>query len=286
MNADINDRHPDVTGWQGPESYFRFIECEELQPSSIVDVLRGRHLGVIFRNVVPAITREEMVSRFFASPGRQRRGAEAPGEYLGTYHYGKTIDEYLDQTATIGSELEKALDIPSEPLRQIHQLLREKLALDGIEFRLARHRGREACVGVLRSWHGQRQFALDPHEDLGQCEDPKQAGFEIQRVAAYRVVALNICLDNGPGGRLAVWNLCPDEATRTRLGVRYTGSPYAVEWLTGIHQLWLDVRPGDIYLFNAAHVHAVEPVHDANANRVTLSGMMGFSDARTVIAWT
>ena len=56
MNADANagNRHTDMTGWQGPESYFHFIECEELQPSLIVEVLRGRHLGAVFRNVVPA----------------------------------------------------------------------------------------------------------------------------------------------------------------------------------------------------------------------------------------
>lgn len=282
----VGDRHPDVRGWQGSGSYFRFIECDELRPYLAMDVLFGRQLGVVFRGVVPAGTRQEMISRFFASPGRRRRGADAPGEYLGAYHYNKTIDDYLDQTAEIRSDLEKTLDVPAEPLGELRRLLTEALALDGIEFRPARHGGREACAGVFRSWLGQRQFALDPHEDRGQCEDPKQVGFEIQRVIAHQIVALNICLDNGPGGRLVVWNLRPDEATRTRLGVRYTGSPYATEWLTGLDQFWLDVRAGDIYLFNAGHVHAVEPVRDASADRVTLSGMLGFADARTVVSWT
>ena len=278
--------HGELVGWQGSKSYFRFIESTDLRPSLIFDVLRGRQLGVVFRGVVSAATRREMISRFLASPARQKRGADAPGEYLGAYHYNKTIDEYLDQYTAIRPDLENALDVLDEPLGQLRQLLQEALALEGVEFRSARYGDRQASPGIFRSWLGVQQFALAPHEDRGQCEDPKQAGFEIQQVTAHQIVALNICLENGPDGRLVIWNIRPDEATRTRLGVRYTGSPYAVEWLAGVDQLFLDVRPGDIYLFNAAHVHAVEPVRDADASRVTLSGMMGFSDAKTVVAWT
>lgn len=252
----------------------------------MVDVLRGRYLGVVFRDVVAPASRAAMISRFLSSPGRRRRGADAPGEYLGAYHYNKTIDDYLDQTDAVRSDLDMVLDVPNEPLREVHHVLREALAPEGIEVRPARHGGRTACAGIFRSWLGRQEFALEPHEDLGQCEDLKQAGFEIQRVATNQIVALNICLDNGSGGRLAVWNLRPDEATRDRLGVRYTGSPYAAEWLTGYERLWLDVRPGDIYLFDAAHVHAVEPVHDEGMHRVTLSGMLGFADAKTVVTWT
>jgi hypothetical protein len=33
-------------------------------------------------------------------------------------------------------------------------------------------------------------------------------------------------------------------------------------------------------------VHAVEPVRDADTQRVTLSGILGFADDKTVISWT
>ncbi|WP_327733452.1 hypothetical protein OG749_05780 [Streptomyces nojiriensis] len=285
MNG-VATRLPDVTGWEGSKDYFRFIECEELRPSLVTDVLRGRYLGVVFRGVVPASTRQELITNFLTSPGRRTRGTDAPGEYLGAYHYNKTTEGYLDQTDAIRADLDAALDVPAEPLGELYRRLREELAADGIDFRSARHGGREACPGVFRSWLGQRDFALDPHEDRGQCEDVKQTGFEIQRVTQHQILGLNICLDNGSDGRLAVWNLRPDEETRKRLGVQYTGSPYATEWLTKSEQLWLDVRPGDIYLFNAGHVHAVEPVRDVNARRVTLSGILGFVDAETVVSWT
>lgn len=275
-----------LTGWCGRREYFRFAEHDELAASPIIDVLRGRQLGVVFRDVVPVATRAAMVSRFLMSPARRRRGADAPGEYLGAYHYAKLTDEYLDQSEAVRPDLETAMDVPGEPLARMRQLLREGLAAEGVDFRLAQHVGREACVGVFRSWLGQREFALEPHEDLGQCQDPRQEGFEIQQVASNQIVAFNICLDNGSDGSLVVWNLRPDEATRDRAGVRYTGSPYAAEWLIDHERLSLDVRPGDIYLFNGAHVHAVESVRDGGAHRVTLSGVMGFASSDTVVTWT
>ncbi|WP_431926357.1 hypothetical protein [Nonomuraea jabiensis] len=275
-----------MTGWEGSAEYFRFVEHDELSLSSAVDVLRGHRLGVVFRGVVPAAIRRELIANFLGSSGRRTRGVDAPGEYLGAYHYNKTIDDYFDQTDAVASDLRAALDVPGDPLEQFFRLLREELSLYDVDFRPAQHDGREACPAVFRSWLGQREFALEPHEDRGQCEDPKQVGFEIQQVTGYHIAGLNICLDNGSGGRLIVWNLRPDEETRDRLGVRYTGSPYSTEALAGVDQVHLDVRPGDIYLFNAGHVHAVEPVRDLDARRVTLSGILGFADDKTVISWT
>ncbi|MEV6340626.1 hypothetical protein AB0M12_38655 [Nocardia vinacea] len=279
-------RYPGVNGWEGSTEYFRFVECDEVTPSLIVDVLRGRCLGTVFRGVVPAATRKALIANFLTSPGRRTRGADAPGEYLGAYHYNKTIDGYFDQTNAVDADLRAALAVPDDPLRGLFGRLERELAGSGVEFRPARHEGRDACPGIFRSWLGQRDFALDPHEDRGQCEDPKQVGFEIQQVTDHQIVGLNICLDNGRDGWLTVWNLRPDEETRDRFGVRYTGSPYSLEWLAGVDQLQLDVRPGDIYLFNAGHVHAVEPVRDPDTQRVTLSGILGFADDKTVISWT
>lgn len=277
---------PDVTGWQGSPEYFRFIEADHIAPSMAMDVLRGRQLGVVFREVVSTSVLQALIANFTSSPGRQTRGADAPGEYLGAYHYNKTIDEYLDQTDAVRADLDAALDVPAEPLRLLRQQFREAFALFGITFRPARHGGREACAGIFRSWRGVGAFALAPHEDRSQCESPKQVGFEIQRVVAHAIVGLNVCLNNGSGGRLIVWNVRPDEAARARLGVQYTGSPYPTESLAGVERLLLDIRPGDIYLLNSSHVHAVEPVHHMDSTRITLSLLLGFVDDETVISWT
>ncbi|AHH99501.1 hypothetical protein GCM10010174_19220 [Kutzneria viridogrisea] len=249
-------------------------------------MLRGRVAGVVFRGVVPARTCALLAERFWASPARRARGTDAPGYYLGAYHYHKTTEDYLAETAEFRGALDAVLDMPDDPLTRLNQGLSEALAAEGVQFRLASHGGREASRAIMRSWHGQSEYALAPHEDLGQCTEPKQADFEIQRAAEHQIVALNMCLDNGAGGRLAVWNIRPDEASRHRLGLHYTGSPYPLDSLAGIEVAWLEVHPGDVYLFNGAHVHAVEPETSVETRRITLSGILGFIDENTVVSWT
>lgn len=276
----------ELTGWRGSRGYFQFIEADEIEPRIALDVLSGRQLGAVFRGVVPASVLKALIANFESSPGRQTRGADAPGDYLGAYHYNKTIEEYLYQCDSVRPDLNRALDVPTEPLGLLREKLGEALAQSGIILRPACHLGREACNGIFRSWHGQRDFALDPHEDRGQCECPNQAGFEIQKVALHTIVGVNVCLDNGPDGRLIVWNLRPDEAARSKCGVLYTGSPYSAESLAGEERLQVGIQAGDIYLFNASHVHAVEAVRNPNSNRLTLSMLLGFVDGETAVFWT
>ncbi|NBE50754.1 hypothetical protein GUY60_04775 [Streptomyces sp. YC537] len=241
---------------------------------------------MVFRGAVPAAVCSTIAERFRTSPGRRVRGADAPGHYLGAYHYHKTTAGYLDESAAHRAELDRVLDVPGDPLTLIRSELGRVLAEDGVTFRPARHAGREAGAALIRSWHGRGEFALAPHEDQAQCTEPRQADFEIQQVVGRPIGAMNVCLENGRGGRLRIWDTRPDDATRDRLGLTYTGSPYPLASLDGVETCHLDIGPGDIYFFNGAHVHAVEPERDATARRTTLSGMLGFIDERTVVSWT
>ncbi|MEV6766732.1 hypothetical protein AB0N16_40135 [Streptomyces sp. NPDC051105] len=275
-----------LTGWSGSAEYFTFREYDTYRPEAVVDVLLGKVAGVMFRGMVDPETRKELARRFWASTHRKKRGTEAPGYYLGTYHYHKTTETYLEESEQIAPALDEVLDVPGDPTAVFYGGLAEVLAPQGIEVRRARHGDRQACRGLLRSWHGQGEYALAPHEDLAQCTEPQQADFEIQKVAGRHVAALNICLENGDGGRLAYWNIQPDELSKRRLGLHYTGSPYPLESLAGTELTWIDVNPGDVYVFNGAHVHAVEPNTDPDLRRTTLAGILGFTDDSTVVSWT
>jgi hypothetical protein len=275
-----------LTGWSGDAAYFVFREYDRFEPDAVVDVLRGRVAGVMFRGMVAPHTCAELADGFWRSPARRTRGSEAPGYYLGAYHYHKTTEDYLDETTRIAAALDEVLDVADDPLRVFYGGLAAALGPDGVTVRLAEHRGRSACRGLLRSWHGRGEYALAPHEDRSQCLEPRQADFEIQRVARYHPAALNICLANGDGGRLRYWNIRPDEFSRRRLGLHYTGSPYPPATLDGIEQTTVDVAAGDVYVFNGAHVHAVEPDLDPAARRLTLAGILGFVDDATVVSWT
>lgn len=277
-----------LTGRSGDSDFFRFLEYDHLDLDPVVDILHGRRLGVIYRNVIDREAALELVRRFWESPIRVNRGGEvceSEGYNLGAYHYHKPTMQYLQESVEIEEDIRKLLDIPHEPATWFRNALAERLAADGVEFRPARKDGMSACPIVMRHWNKSGDFSLQPHEDASQCREPKQADFEVQQTLKYTVAAVNMCLENiGDQGRLVMWNIAPDDESKSRLGLYYAGSPYPVEVLDGIDSLWLDVRPGDIYVFNGEFVHAVE-ASPAEAKRTTVAWNMGFCDDRTVVTW-
>lgn len=277
-----------ITGWHGDPAYFRFAELTELDLDPVVDVLRGRLLGVIYRGVIDDSASSELVRRFWDSPMRKRRGGEvceSLGYYVGAYHYHKPTETYLDESAEVAPYLEQILDLPREPTRGFRERLTQRMAAEGVEFRLSRDGGRSGCPVLIRHWNAAGAFALQPHEDASQCRWPEQAGFEIQRTLHHTVAAVNMCLENGEKGRLVMWNVIPDDESKTRLGLYYAGSPYPPEVVEGIDAIWLPIRPGDIYVFNGEHIHGVE-ASEPGAKRTTMAWNMGFCDERTVVSWT
>ncbi|WP_232291748.1 hypothetical protein [Frankia sp. QA3] len=225
----------------------------------------------------------EISARFWNSPHRLTRGAEAPGYYLGAYTWHKAAAQYLDESEQVNSILDELLDIEGDPMKVFYAGLSDALAKEGAIVRPAEQDGRVASRALLRSWPGGGDFALNPHDDDSQCADPQMADFERRGVVGRSVVALNICLENGMAGRLAYWNIQPDAESKSRLGLSITGSPYPLASLDGHETKFIEVNTGDIYVFNGAHVHAVEPSADNTHARTTLAAMMGFIDDHTVV---
>jgi hypothetical protein len=277
-----------MTGWQGDADYFRFVECDTLDPDQIIEVLRGKVVGVIFRGVMDHNASQELVRRFWESPIRKRREGEvceSIGSYVGAFHYHKPTQRYLDESAEVADALAAMLDIQGEPSSWFRKTLSDRLEQEGITFRLAAKDGRPGCPLLIRHWGAPGEYALQPHEDVSQCRWPEQVEFEIQRTVDRPVCAVNMCLENKEQGRLVIWNIIPDEASKQRLGLELSGSPYPTEVLTGFEVIRLDVRPGDIYVFNGAHIHGVD-ASPAGSRRTTLAWNMGMCDDKTLVSWT
>jgi hypothetical protein len=271
-----------VTGMQVDTNFFHFDERTEFDPRLVVDVLQGRRLGVIFRNVIPADVQKDMTTRFWDSPARKQREGE-PSHYVGSYHWNKSAETYLEETAQVAKHVQELLDVPDSPWTSFRAGLAEELGRHGATLRIAEMQGSKACAALIRAWNRDGEFSLEPHEDAAQCKDPRQAGFEVQQVSNYEVCAVNMCVEHEEGGRLVLWNIRPDDESRRRLGLEHTGFSYPAELLADFEELRIDVRQGDIYVFNGRHVHAV----DANkGNRTTVSFLLGFIDERTVVTWT
>ncbi|MEU6024699.1 hypothetical protein ACGFIK_18855 [Micromonospora sp. NPDC048871] len=276
-----------VTGWSGNKDYFTFREYDRFDPEAVLDVLDGKVAGVMFRGMVPPEVAENISQRFWNSPDRKVRGVEAPGYYIGAYTWNKPTKQYLDEAEEANPILRDLLDVPNDPMKQFYAGLGASLARRGAVVRPAEHEGRSAAIALFRSWHGRGAFALEPHDDDSQCSDPQMADFERNKVFGNPIAALNICLENeGGGGRLVYWNIQPDLESKRRLGVEYTGSPYPAECLVDVESKWIDVHAGDVYVFNGAHVHAVEPNTTERQTRTTLAAMMAYADPQNVVTWS
>ncbi|GAA1959389.1 hypothetical protein [Amycolatopsis minnesotensis] len=271
-----------VTGRRGGAEFFHFAERDEFDPALVVEVLRGQRLGVLFRDVIPAGARKNTTAKFWDSPSRRHRPGE-PSHYVGAYHWNKPVRTYLAEAAEVRADVEEILDVPDSPWKSFRDGLSGELAKDSATLRAAGMDGAAACPALLRAWTGAGAFSLAPHDDLAQCRDPRQAGFEIQRAVDREICAVNMCVEHEEGGRLVLWDIRPDDECRARLGLEHTGFGYPAELLEPFDELRLDIRQGDVYVFNGAHVHAVDETH---GNRTNISFLMGFVDERTVVTWT
>ncbi len=271
-----------VTGVSMDARFFRFDEYTEFDPEPVVDVLRGKRFGVIFRDVIAAGTQKEMAARFWNSPALTRRTGE-PSYHVGTYHWNKPAGTYLRESADVSADVMDVLDVADSPWHWVRSAVAGELARHGASLRLAEMDGARACPALIRAWNKEGEFALEPHEDEAQCRDPRQAGFEVQRVLDHEVCAVNMCIEHEQGGRLVLWNVRPDDESRRRLGIEHTGFSYPAAALAGFEQIRVDIRPGDVYVFNGRHVHAVDA---SKGNRTAVSFLLGFIDERTVVTWT
>ena len=262
--------------------FFRFDEYTEFDPERVLDVLQGRRLGVVFRGVIKPPVREEMTARFWDSPALTRRTGE-PSHHVGTYHWNKPIDTYLAEAGKVADDVMAVLDVVDSPWHWFRARMNARLDVGGARLRLAEMDGQSACPALVRAWNKEGEYALEPHEDEAQCRDPRQAGFEVQQVLRYEVCAANMCIEHEAGGRLVLWNLRPDDESRRRFGIEHSGFSYPPETLRGHDRMTVEIRPGDVYVFNGRHVHAVDATR---GNRTAVSFLLGFVDDQTVVTWT
>ncbi len=287
MSASTSTSLRRVTGKTYPPGYFRIGEFDRLDAAEIVRVMRGEVAGCIFRGVMDPALCQRICDNFWKHPQRRQRGDAVPAYYLGTYHYAKDLSVYFDEVEATSDAVHEVFDGGRNVFSELMVDVRAELARAGVDLRVAAHEGRSACEFVIRSWSGGGKFALAAHDDAAQLSAKKQAGFEIQQVAASPLAAVNMCLQNGAaGGQLVYWNIEPDDDTRRALGLEETGYPYQAEWLEDFDRIDLPVHAGDIYFFNGKLIHAVQAQAQPGEFRSTISFLMGFKDPKTAIYWS
>jgi len=168
LHRDDSVTSPEVTGTSLPPDTFGFLETDVIDAVAIADVLDGKRLGVICRNVVAPRDRTAICENFWRHEGRYTRGSDAPAEYLGTYHYAKPTAVYLEQAQAANAVLPALFEGVINPVAAMKDALSAELARRSRRLRPARHDGLEACTFVpVAGWAVKGVIAASAIEGIG-----------------------------------------------------------------------------------------------------------------------
>lgn len=172
------------------------------------------------------------------------------------------------------------------PVDYVIDRLREHFSIEGIQIRQAEYNGQKSGKCTIRSAQPSPGGVILPHEDMAQCKLKLQKDFEIQKVADYQVLGVNICLQNDNKGKLRCWNFRPTDQIRMQLSLSDSGYPYPPEVLEDIMSIDVPISVGDVYIFDASNVHSVFSEPESEGFRTTISFFLGFINENTVVYWT
>jgi hypothetical protein len=271
-----------------PPGRFRVHETvRHVEVPAVLAVLRGQLAAYRVSDFVPEPDCRRIATNFWASDRREPRYGEGDdgveGYLVGASHIEKTTDRYLREAAERADAVRMLVAGAGDPIAAFRDTL---VGQDGIRrLRPAAHDGRPAGDAKAVCWNNVGDYLLLPHDDVAQLGDPLQAGFEIQRVR--RVMAVNVYPENVAGtGQIKLWNVEPDDRSRERLGLRYSGFPYPPELLAPYASVTIAIRTGDLCLVNGNLAHAVLRGAPGANRRLLLTSFMARTDESELIWWT
>lgn len=276
-----------ISGMAYPHDEF-FIESVQtnLPPRGVRDLLANRAVGFHVKGYLNPEEGLRIKENFELSDALRNRLDNVYAVKIGADQYAKASEEYVAEVEESSREVAKlfhnARHIGERARRDIQSCLPQ-----GVGLRRAEYRG--YLAGDIRGvkWLGEGDFALAPHEDFSQLSHPGQHGFEIQEVETP--VAFNLYPFVAPcAGKFRAYNIQPDETTRARLDVMYTGYPYPRESLDAFQHIDIQVESGDALLFNGRFVHGVLGSScEGSKERLLLNFFVGLKrGGNTVITWT
>ncbi|MEK9495227.1 hypothetical protein V2H77_01890 [Photorhabdus sp. P32] len=281
-----------IKGTKLAESEFIVYETSnDISMDAVYDLLDGHLAACRVRDFLPPEQRKRIIENFWRSPARIPRyggginGVE--GYFIGASHIEKDTRQYIEEAENFRSAIDEVFQDTINPMDHFIKQITHFSGNNSQVIRPAMYHGVAAGNAKILYWNNFGEFLLLPHDDLAQLSDPRQSDFEIQQI--NRVMAVNFYADVPQnGGQLKVWNIQPDDQSRSALGLAYSGFPYQSELLEDHTSMVINIDAGDLVLLNGNLIHAV-----LNGNtifsperRLLVSCFIGLQQNGDLIWWT
>jgi len=272
-----------LTGRSLPSDRFQFGVVERVPSSGWKRIARGQQVGEVVKGFLTSEESSRIVDNFLNSPSLRQRTDGVPGETLGVDLYRSAPRDYVQKTLELKSDMSR-LFAGTVPVPQHLRDSLQRTMPAGSVVRPAIHAGIEynAVRGIR--WTDNGKHSLKFHDDQAQLRDPRQSEMETSRIEWP--VAFNVYPSvSESGGALVVYNIAPDDASRERLGLQWTGYPYPEEMLEGYEQLTVYPEPGDLVILSGRFIHGVTGI-GGSTPRILLNHFGGFVDRKTFVTWS
>ncbi|MDV6328535.1 hypothetical protein Q5L94_10705 [Idiomarina sp. Sol25] len=269
---------------------FKFQEISFAELSeNMAALLNGEITALLVKRVMSPKLCQVVYDNFINSAGLYQRNDGVPALMVGANTYLQDVDRVIDELQRNGTYTDLLFRGANNIYRQVFDSIEEA----GYRFRQAYIQGLPAPVYRGSIWNNPTNYEtpLLAHTDWPQV---KYSGLEFQNVKIP--IAINFYPKHPPKGfsALRLYNFVPEESWLDELGIMNSGGyPIAQEQLDGVHYIDIQPEEGDILLFNAAHVHAVNNrseklthLHKNEHHRLNINGFFGFCDQlNRVLAW-
>ena len=94
-----------ITGESMPIEVFKILTTDHINISNLLDVFSGKIAGCLFRGAIDPKACGIIADNFWNSVYLRKRSDGVPGNFLGTYHYKKLLNDYLNEAEYFNSVL-------------------------------------------------------------------------------------------------------------------------------------------------------------------------------------